>query len=398
MNEHTRRAARGLTVCALASSLVTAGFVGLGEASAAAGPAASSAGWQVTPLPPPSANLVGVGGTGRANETWATGFSISDGANGLAPIALRWNGTAWTQTPVPVQTDPAAQDTQTRLNSNPAELSRTNVWVVGDTAEIVSGQFVDRALIEHWNGTAWQQTPGTVLPDNSGLYSLDAVSPNNIWAGGVINGAPGLAHWDGRAWAPVVPDALNGLNPISWVSGISSSGPDDVWAVGPIGLSIHYDGHSWQKVPLPDLNGDEAWLQNVGTDRRFGTWAVGYRVGPDHVRRPLALHWCDGAWRVVATPDSSFTQFMGVAFTDSGPEAFGYIDGPTTAAAYGVRLPTGPSEHASVIAMPSQSSGINASVAQADGRSVWVVGTGALLTPSTVAPFAARSIGDPAGH
>src|SRR6185312_5448201 len=120
VNEHTRRAARGLTVCALASSLVTAGFVGLGEASAAAGPAASSAGWQVTPLPPPSANLVGVGGTGRANETWATGFSISDGANGLAPIALRWNGTAWTQTPVPVQTDPAAQDTQTRLNSNPA--------------------------------------------------------------------------------------------------------------------------------------------------------------------------------------------------------------------------------------------------------------------------------------
>jgi hypothetical protein len=116
------------------------------------------------------------------------------------------------------------------------------------------------------------------------------------------------ADWDGRVWTAVVPAALSGLNPVSRVSGISSSGPDDVWAVGPVGLSIHYDGHSWQKVPLPDLNGDEAWLQNVGADRRFGTWAVGYRVG------------------------------------------------------------------------------------------VWVVGTGGSPTPSTVTPFAARSIGDPAGN
>lgn len=190
---------------------------------------------------------------------------------------------------------------------------------------------------------------------------------------------------------------MKGLNPVSWVSGMSSAGLDYVWAVGPVGLSIHYDGHAWKQAPLPDLGGDESWLQNVRTDPRFGTWAVGYRVGSDHVRKPLVVRWCDGAWQLVATPDAAYTQLQDVAFTHAGPEAFGYVDSPTAAqTAYGIQLPVRPTGQARPIAVPSESTGVNGVLAQPGGRGLWIVGTGAVTDNSTVAPFAAHSNGDPA--
>ena len=178
-------------------------------------------------------------------------------------------------------------------------------------------------------------------------------SAGDVWAGGAIGDAPGLAHWNGRTWTAVTPAALSGLPPYSYVTSLSASGPGDVWAVGAGGLSVHYDGRAWRKVPLPSVGGDEIWLEGVRTDPVVGTWAVGYRVGADHVRHSLALHAVGGAWQQVSLPDAAYTQLEDVAFTPAGPVAFGYVDSATTAAAYGVTLPLGSSGRGREVAAPA---------------------------------------------
>ncbi|WP_147450781.1 hypothetical protein [Streptomyces hoynatensis] len=388
------RLRRRLAASGIASVLV---LMGATDASAAAG--AQASGWQETPVPLPSpdvtsANLLGVGGGGGANSTWATGFFIPS-TGPFAPMAVRWDGSGWVQTPVPVEQpdDPTLRLLSSRLDGGIAEVAPDDVWAVGDTGTYSAAQGpVAYALIEHWNGTSWQQTPTDALPAGSKLFGIAAVSATDIWAGGEIAGSAGLAHWNGRAWTPVTPAALSDANPVSWVNSLSAAGPGDVWAVGPVGVSIHYDGHTWRKVPLPDLGGDEAWLQNVRTDARFGTWAVGYRVGPDGIRNPLALRWTGTAWESVPVPAAADTQLQDVAFTRSGPQAFGYTDSQTTAAAYGVQLPTTASGQARPITMPAVSDSINGAVSEPGGAGVWIVGTAfARTSPDMLPPFAART-------
>jgi hypothetical protein len=61
-----------------------------------------------------------------------------------------------------------------------AATSGRNAWAVGSYGSGPS----TRVLIEHWNGTTWQQVPS---PDNAGtssLYGVAATSATNPWAVG----------------------------------------------------------------------------------------------------------------------------------------------------------------------------------------------------------------------
>ncbi|MEU6850398.1 hypothetical protein ABZ901_10785 [Actinacidiphila alni] len=397
------RRARPLTVPGLVCVLAAAALVGGSDASAATDARAadrtpvSAAGqdtWQQTPVQMPWGNLVAVGGDGTPGNTWATGFSLTDdGQATFGAAALRWDGATWIRTPVPVR---AAGDVRTfgsRLDSRVAEIAPDDVWAVGDIETDAPGSGT-QPLIEHWNGAAWQQTPADVLPAGSEFYGLCALSADDVWAGGLIGDEPGLAHWDGRTWTAVTPRALTGLPSPSYVTSLSASGPGDIWAVGADGLSAHYDGHTWKKVPLPAIGDDEIWLEGVRTDPALGTWAVGYRVGADGVRHPLALHAVSGAWRQVALPDATRTQLEDVAFTSTGPVAFGYVDSSTTVAAYAVTLPTAPGGSGRLVAAPTGASSINGALAGPGGRTVLVVGSGP-FGESIFPPFAARSTSRP---
>jgi hypothetical protein len=389
--------ARRLAAPALAGVLAATALAGAGHASAGTPgnravvhTAAVAPVWQQTPVQMPWGNLVAVGGDGTPGNTWATGFSLTDdGSATLAAAASRWNGNSWVQTPVPVQAAGSVRTFASRLDSRVAVVAPDNVWAVGDIETDAPGSGT-QPLIEHWDGTAWHQTPADVLPAGSEFYGLYALSANDIWAGGKIADAPGLAHWDGRTWTAVTPAALNGLPSYSSIASVSASGPGDVWAVGTDGLSVHYDGRTWKKVPLPAVGGDEIWLASVRTDPVLGTWAVGYRAGSEHVRRPLALHAVGGAWRQVSLPAAADTQLMDVASTSTGPVAFGFVDSPETLAAYGVTLPLSSSGRAREVAMPGKATCINGALAGPGGRSLLVVGTGP-LGESIFPPFAART-------
>lgn len=260
------------------------------------------------------------------------------------------------QTPVPVQAAGNVRTYGSRLDSRVAEVTPDDVWAGGDIETDAPGSGM-QPLIEHWDGTVWRQTPADVLPAGSQFYGLSALSAHDVWAGGLIGDAPGLAHWDGRTWTAVTPAAFSGLPSYSYVTSLSASGPGDVWAVGAGGLSAHYDGSAWKRVPLPAVGGDEIWLEGVRSDPVLGTWAVGYRVGPDGVRHSLALHAVDSA---------------------------------ATVAAYGVTLPLTSSGRGREVAAPAGATGINGALAGPGGRSVLVVGTGP-FGDSVFPPFAART-------
>ena len=85
-----------------------------------------------------------------------------------------------------------------------AAISADNAWIVGS--------YADATLVEHWNGSHWSIVPTPdISSGSSGLYSISALSANDIWAVGAT--APGshfnnsvgihtlVEHWDGQHWS-----------------------------------------------------------------------------------------------------------------------------------------------------------------------------------------------------
>ena len=62
-----------------------------------------------------------------------------------------------------------------------------------------------RTLTEHWDGSAWSVVSSpSVGPETNLLFSVDAVSANDIWAVGFYYvaglGQTLILHWDGSTW------------------------------------------------------------------------------------------------------------------------------------------------------------------------------------------------------
>src|SRR5205823_2753337 len=101
--------------------------------------------------------------------------------------------------------------------------------------------FRDKQIeIEHWNGSAWSFVPPVQASFNNILSGVATVGPDDAWAVGAFStGGTGrnralVEHWDGSAWSVVpVPDP-DGSDGLSKVAAVSST---DVWAVGTRGPS-----------------------------------------------------------------------------------------------------------------------------------------------------------------
>ena len=83
-------------------------------------------------------------------------------------------------------------------------VSPTDAWAVGlywDQAGI------NHALVLHWDGTTWSQVKSPNFgSEHTGLSSVTAVSPKDVWAVGDYQEAGVHAlvlHWDGTRWSQV---------------------------------------------------------------------------------------------------------------------------------------------------------------------------------------------------
>lgn len=240
----------------------------------------------------PSTNLVPLGNGGdsalyavhglSSKDIWAVGYKYQGSES--FPLVEHWDGEAWSIIPNP----PGVEQSQMY---GVTEVAPDEVWIVGQTW-VVS----DRAYILHWNGTSLQ----AVAPVNPGsyvaLYDVAAVAPNNVWAVGSFspNGHDYFTlveHWDGASWS-VVPSASGRYDTLS---GIAVVGLNDIWAVG-WGLTsaeiLHWDGQAWTFSPTGSV-GNYASFYGVAAIESADVWAFGGGGG-----RALTNHWNGSVWQL----------------------------------------------------------------------------------------------------
>ncbi len=243
--------------------------------------------------------------------TWAGGAVIgTDPAKGggqFTPTLYRRDnaqGTAWQQVPL------GADGWDSRINDI-ATARDGAAFLVGD-------QDADQAgiLVGRYAGGHWQVSADTALPADAHdgtLLSVSALSGKDAWAVGFVyvgedyTEVPLVQHWDGKAWQQVsIPGSDQwGLYQVQEVA------PDDVWAVGVDyatgqSVAVHWDGATWTRTATPAFP-DSAVLFDVVARSSSDVWAVGWSRDTDKQRPAgLALHWDGTAWQQVALPDGTF--------------------------------------------------------------------------------------------
>ena len=278
--------------------------------------------WQVVPSPNHgSANhyLYGVVAV-APDDVWAVGRYEPD-SGGSPTLILHWDGTTWSIVSSP---SPATYNGMYAV----AAVSATDVWAVG---YYYAGH--QRTLVEHWDGASWNIVPSPNVGSSDNLLAAISVVPNtqvSLWAVGYYyresDGNPStlVESWNGTTWT-VVPSP-DGSTRENYLTGVSSTGPTDAWAVGfyntPNGLYLplteHWDGTSWQIVPSPGLSSSLTALTAVSSISSTDVWAVGTYYGTG-AQLTLAQHWDGNSWQVFSTPnpagysDNAINEFTSVA-------------------------------------------------------------------------------------
>jgi hypothetical protein len=246
-----------------------------------------------------------------ATDAWAVGFTKTVGAAGRFPLAVHWNGSAWTIVPTPTLTG----GSKSTLNGV-ISFGTSNAWAVGKGRN-------GAALAEHWNGSTWSVVP---VPSPAGaassqLSGISALSASDIWAVGSFTTVTGttvlgrtlVEHWNGSRWS-IVP-SRNTANS-NLLTGVSAVAADNLWAVGYTittdgsnqpdkTLIEHWNGSAWSLVASPSPASNDT-LTGVAARSAADIWAVGTRQdrsGPIPIDRTLTEHWNGAAWSVVASPN-----------------------------------------------------------------------------------------------
>ena len=296
----------------------------------------SSDGWTVTPSPllGSSDNSFGAVAGSGPRDVWAVGNFLPDTSNSnqdaTLSLAAHYNGTKWSSVPTP------------NVGPNYNTLfgvadSAGQAWAVGVH---VDQQYQDRALIESWDGHAWNVVdspqPGSM---RDLLYGASADSPSDVWAVGEQQSSDGnfqtlVEHWDGSAWN-VIPSPNPGETD-NHLYGVDAVSPSDVWAVGQqLGTSApdqalieHWDGTAWSVVPTPAQGSASVMLDGV-TIQGNEAWAVGETDDPVQGAHPLVEEFRGGNWNTVTLPSagSNWTDLWGVTSSNGQVWAAGtYVD------------------------------------------------------------------------
>jgi hypothetical protein len=250
--------------------------------STPAGPAC----WSVVPAPDVpgyGARLLAIAGSSD-NDVWAVGWFLEN--NSRHNLALHWNGSTWERVPVPDVV--SGGDNSVNGLYGVAAIAPNDVWAVGYAVGLSTPY---RTVTLHWNGSAWQVVPSpnlTIPGSYNALNAVVAISSNDIWAvGGVpfdlggINGRALLMHWEGSAWQlfPEPPEVVNWYTTTRF--GVAARASNDVWAVGQF-AAWHWDGSTWsvpsgfsgQNLLGTSANGGALW--SAGTNPGTNTSEGGY--------------------------------------------------------------------------------------------------------------------------
>jgi len=242
----------------------------------------NGAAWSIVATPQPgiqSRDLYGVKAF-SAGDAWAVGWYYE--ANFTADaLALHWNGSAWSQVATP---GPGTRGNALTAVSGAAA---NDVWAVGYYNDTTDARGLTHPLAMRYNGAAWVNTPMPQTSAGGYLRSVTAVSANDVWAVGSKNGysTPVAYHWDGSAWAEVPTAAPGGSGGNNLFYGVAGTASGQVWAVGykstgsgPAPLTQRWNGTTFanETVPAPALGGQ---LYAVAATSGPTVFAAGTQTG-----------------------------------------------------------------------------------------------------------------------
>jgi hypothetical protein len=203
-----------------------------GAALALAAPAFAAPAWVITPIASPADGLLNAVSARTGADAWAVGtFPGPNDDDGGVMLAEHWNGTAWSQTPTP-----NIFRFDEKLNAVSAA-SAGDVWAVG--SQNMTGFKHTDPIAAHFDGATWTivPTPATTGGSKSILFGVAALAGADAWAVGRSEGNRALIeHWNGTAWTIVpapVPSVPAGETFVgTTLNAISARSATDIWAVG----------------------------------------------------------------------------------------------------------------------------------------------------------------------
>ena len=275
--------------------------------------------WNVVPSQNPGIEYNGLLGVSRVpqshlHQAWAVGYySMTPIGPPRLDLTLieQWNGTTWKVVPSP-NVDPGVEQNDLY---GVAAISAKDVWAVGTHS--ANGQNYYETLIEHWDGTQWSIIPSPNAGSRKNfLYSVAAISSNNVWAAGYYFPDFGstyqtlVEHWDGTTWS-VIPSPSPGSSDNRLASITSIQGSNELWAVGYYTdmytpdqtLIEQWNGSAWSVVSSPNLGSGTNALTGVASISKSDAWAVGYDSVNNSPFQTLILHWNGTKWQVVPSPN-----------------------------------------------------------------------------------------------
>jgi hypothetical protein len=218
--------------------------------------------------------------------------------------------------------------------------------LLGRSRPLRRAQTVERALIEHWDGTAWSAIPsanvgpaavtrkrywGIVPASENELLGVAAVSADDIWAVGDYGlplpksplvrqpsypsrSSPLAEHWNGRKWAvgprvplSVVPDTQL---PVGFTA-VGAAPTGDVLALAPLwGEAWEFSGTAWHQA----FRGSSFSTFGVAVIAHDDRWIVG--PSSSDPSQPAAFHWDGRAWMAVPLPVVGWIEAASASATD----------------------------------------------------------------------------------
>ncbi|MGW7349966.1 hypothetical protein [Streptomyces sp. NPDC054784] len=262
-------------------------------------------GWQEVAVPPgvSAARLLKVAAAGP-DRAWAVGEQGRDGTAPGQPLALHWDGTAWSHTDLEhlalvgaltgVAAPPTAPTAPPATPPTPPA-----AWAIGGD----TGAGCDRLL--RWDGTTWQDCPFPGRAEaGTRLSALTVAADGDVWAAGVRDGrARLLRRSDSRwRWLPPLPDSpTDPTDPDSPVGppalwNVRTAPDGSVWVSGDAIARWHQGG--WTVLPSPGgIRLTVTDLLPVAPDE---VWAVGAAFGPggppDKPPGVVLLRWDGTEW------------------------------------------------------------------------------------------------------
>ncbi|MEV7883955.1 hypothetical protein ACWD3I_10605 [Streptomyces sp. NPDC002817] len=318
--------------------------------------------WQTVPAPvcTPAAQLLGVAAAGP-DLAWAVGEEGRNGGTRGVPLALVWDGSAWTRLDL------------THLGLTGGYLSSvaasaSAAWAVGtDTGGV--------ARLLRWDGTTWQESLfAGRLAYGTSLTGVTLDAKDRVWLSGRNSDGCVLLRGDGGddGWTWVTPPPTP---PTHAAAGVRVAPDGDVW-VYDAALVARWDGETWTQLPTPaGLRPSVTGLLPVTAD---DVWLTGYDYGvggpPGKPPSVTLRHWDGSAWTHAATPFTVGMLTAIVADAQGGPDRIAGWDFWDQTRAHYLRWEGGAwvSERGPLSSAPVLLSGL-ASVPGAGGY--WSVGT-----------------------